>query len=66
MVRMDFIESRTELRGCWFWELVDWAAMLAHVLAGLDGGCGVLSAGNWACWFRNGRSVGIGLRIWCC
>jgi hypothetical protein len=42
MLKMDFIESRTELRGSWFWEFVDWAAICPHVCGGLGEGCGVL------------------------
>ena len=37
-VRMDFIESRTELRGCWICEFVEWASMWAHVRGGLGEG----------------------------
>jgi len=62
-VRMDFIQSRTELRSCGFWEFVDWAAMWAHVCGGVGKGCGVLSAGNWACWFRYGGGEGLKLCI---
>ena len=58
MERIDFIESRTELRGCWFWEFGDWATTWAHVCGGPDEECSVLSSGKQACWGRNGGSVG--------
>jgi hypothetical protein len=41
MARMDFIESRVELKGGCFEVFDDWAAMWAHVCDGRDGGCGV-------------------------
>jgi len=31
MERIGFIESRTELKGCWFWECVGLAAIWAYV-----------------------------------
>ena len=46
MERMDFIESRMELRSCWFSECVGLAATWAHVRDGLGKEGGFLNAGN--------------------